>query len=91
MKVGEGEDAHRATFFRSLAGIIGGGGFSGFRGEKFPLTGLDKTLIVLPPTLRHQLNVSSDAKQSSHSNTNEAFFTNPNNRSKPNDTKSRTM
>jgi hypothetical protein len=23
MKVGEGEDAHRATFFCSLAGIIG--------------------------------------------------------------------
>jgi hypothetical protein len=36
MKGGEGEDAHRATVFCSLAGIIGGGEFSGFGEESSP-------------------------------------------------------
>jgi hypothetical protein len=36
MKGGEGEDAHRATFFCSLEGIIGGRGNSQVLGEKFP-------------------------------------------------------
>jgi hypothetical protein len=43
MKGGEGENAHRATVFCSLAGIIGG--ILRFRRGKVPLTGLDKTLV----------------------------------------------
>jgi hypothetical protein len=35
-KGGEGEDAHRATFFCSLTGIIGGGILRFFEGEKSP-------------------------------------------------------
>jgi hypothetical protein len=45
MKGGEGEGAHRATFFCLLTGIIGGNS-EGLRGE-FPLTGLDKTLLYI--------------------------------------------
>jgi hypothetical protein len=42
MKGGEGEEAHRATFFARLQELLGE--FSGFWEEKLPLTGLDKTL-----------------------------------------------
>jgi hypothetical protein len=45
MKGGEGEDAHRATFFARLQELLGG--ILRFWGEKFPLTGLDKTLLFI--------------------------------------------
>jgi hypothetical protein len=50
----EGEDAHRATCFCSLAGIIGGN--SQVLGKKFPLTGLHKTLNVQTDRTCTQLN-----------------------------------
>jgi hypothetical protein len=44
MKSGEGEDAHRATFFDNLQELLEG--TSQVLGV-FPLTGLDKTLVTL--------------------------------------------
>jgi hypothetical protein len=63
MKGGEGEMQTERPFFGLLTGIIGGGDSEVFGGEKFPLTGLDKTLYILSPTDRRAIKLSRDSEE----------------------------